>query len=129
MIILLTAIAVLVTGVPLAAAALVTLASRHEDHARSIADRAPGALAGAARRLLGFRATGITRPPDRPVAISRGSQAWLAGERTGGLDPIGGPAWERTGGLDPIGGPAWERTDGLDPIGGPALAGGSLPLR
>jgi hypothetical protein len=101
MIILLTAIAILITGVPLAAVALVTLASRHEDHARSIAGRAPGALTSAARRLLGFRATGIGRPAGRSAARNRRSRSWLAEELT----------------------------DDLDPIGGPALVGGSLPPR
>ena len=103
MIILLTAIAVLIIGVPLAAVALVTLASRHEEHARSIAGHAPGVLAGAARRLLGFRATGITRPACRAVAGSRRSRAWLAGEYTNGL-----LAGEYTDGLL-----AGEYTDGL----------------
>jgi hypothetical protein len=106
MIILLTAIAVLITGVPLTAVVLVTLASRHEEHARSIADRAPGVLTGAARRLLGFRAIGIARPASprpagRAAARNRRSRVWLAGELT----------------------------DDLDPIGGPVLVGGSLPLR
>jgi hypothetical protein len=106
MIILLTAIAVLITGVPLTAVVLVTLASRHEEHARSIAGRAPGVLTGAARRLLGFRAIGIARPASprpagRAAARNRRSRVWLAGELT----------------------------DDLDPIGGPILVGGSLPLR
>ncbi len=105
MIILLTAIAVVITGVPLAAVTLVTLASRHEEHARSIAGRAPGVLAGAARRLLGFRATGLARPASRGPARNR-------------RNPARGEAWV-----------AGERPDGRDPIGGPALAGGPLPLR
>ena len=101
MIILLTAIAVLITVVPLTAVVLVTLASRHEEHARSIAGRAPGVLTGAARRLLGFRAIGIARPAGRAATRNRRSRVWLAGELT----------------------------DDLDPIGGPTLVGGSLPLR
>ena len=101
MIILLTAIAILITGVPLTAAVLVTLASRHEEHARSMAGRAPGALTGAARRLLGFRAIGIARPAGRAAARNRRSRVGLSDELT----------------------------DDLDPIGGPALAGGSLSLR
>lgn len=101
MIILLTAIAILITGVPLTAVVLVTLASRREEHVRSIAGRAPGVLTGAARRLLGFRAIGIARPAGHAAARNRRSRVWLAGEPT----------------------------DDLDPIGGPALVGGSLPLR
>ena len=65
MIILLTVIAVVITGVPLAAVALVTLASRREETARSIAGRAPGPLERAARRLLAFHATGIGHPSGR----------------------------------------------------------------
>jgi hypothetical protein len=66
MIILLTLIAIVITGVPLAAAVLVTVASRREESARSIAGRAPGPLERAARRLLAFQATGIGRPAGRP---------------------------------------------------------------
>jgi hypothetical protein len=72
MIILLTVIAVVITGVPLAAVALVTLASRREETARSIAGRAPGALERAARRLLAFHATGIGHPPGRVSARHEG---------------------------------------------------------
>jgi hypothetical protein len=105
MIILVIAVAVVIMGVPLAAVALVTLASRHEEHARSISGRAPGILAGAARRLLGFRATGLTRPACRAAAGNR-------------QNPGRNAAWAAGG-----------SADGRDPIGGPALAGGSLPLR
>jgi hypothetical protein len=68
MIILLTVIAIVITGVPLAAVALVTVASRREQTSRSIAGRAPGPLERAARGLLAFHATGIGRPssPGRP---------------------------------------------------------------
>ena len=62
MIILLTVIAIVITGVPLAAVALVTVASRREETARSIAGRAPGPLERAARGLLAFYAAGIGRP-------------------------------------------------------------------
>ncbi len=65
MIILLTVIAVVITGVPLAGVALVTLASRREETARSIAGHAPGPLEHAARRLLAFHATGIGHPSGR----------------------------------------------------------------
>jgi hypothetical protein len=62
MIILLTVIAIVITGVPLTAVALVTVASRREENARSIAGHAPGPLERAARRLLAFHATGIGHP-------------------------------------------------------------------
>jgi hypothetical protein len=65
MIILLTLIATVITGAPLAAMVLVTVASRREEAARSIATRAPGPLERAARRLLGFHAAGIGRPAGR----------------------------------------------------------------
>jgi hypothetical protein len=113
MIILLTAIAVLIMGVPLAAVTLVTFASRREDRARSIAGRAPGNLTGAARRLLGFRATGIARPASRTASTHLRKVAWPANEHTDALD--------LTKALDPA--------DSLDLTGGPALAGGPLSLR
>jgi hypothetical protein len=62
MIILLSVIAIVVAGIPLAAVVLVTMASRREETARSIAGRAPGPMERAARRLLAFHATGIGRP-------------------------------------------------------------------
>ncbi len=101
MIILLTAIAVMITGVPLAAVLLVTLASRHEDRARSIAAGAPGPLDRAARKLLAFRAVGVGRHACRAVPVSQNrTRAWDAGQPAG---------------------------DGLEPIGGPVVAGGSSP--
>jgi hypothetical protein len=74
MIILLTLIATVITGVPLAAVVLVTVASRREETARSIATHAPGRLAHAARKLLGFHATGISRPAGRG-RVRRGGRA------------------------------------------------------
>jgi hypothetical protein len=102
MIILLTAAAVLIMGVPFAVAILVTFASRHEDHARSIAGRAPGNLTGAARRVLGFGATGIARPAHRALPRHRNTEVWL------GDEPADDPA---------------------DLSDRPALAGGPMSLR
>jgi hypothetical protein len=68
MIILMTVTAIVVAGVPLAAVVLVTLASRSEETARSIAGHAPGPMERAARRLLAFHATGIGRPACRARA-------------------------------------------------------------
>ncbi len=71
MIILLTVIAVVVGGVPLAVVVLVTVASRREETARSIAGHAPGPMERAARRLLAFHASGIGRPACRARADRR----------------------------------------------------------
>jgi hypothetical protein len=71
MIILLTVIAALIAGAPLAAVVLVTVASRREETALSIAGRAPGPLARAARRVVAFHARGISRPASR-VSARRG---------------------------------------------------------
>jgi hypothetical protein len=65
MIILLTVAAIVIAGVPVAAVVLVTVATRREESARSIAGRAPGLAARAARRLLAFHAVGISRPASR----------------------------------------------------------------
>jgi hypothetical protein len=65
MIILLTVAAIVTAGVPVAAVVLVTVATRREENARSIAGRAPGLAARAARRLLAFHAVGISRPASR----------------------------------------------------------------
>jgi hypothetical protein len=65
MIILLTVAAIVIAGVPVAAVVLVTVATRREENARSIAGRAPGLAARAARRLLAFHAVGISRPASR----------------------------------------------------------------
>jgi hypothetical protein len=71
MIILLTVIAALIAGAPLAGVVLVTMASRREETALSIADRAPGPLTRAARRVVAFHARGISRPASR-VSARRG---------------------------------------------------------
>lgn len=73
MIALLVILAIVVAGLPLTAVLLVTVACKQEETARSMAGRAPGRLARAARRLLAFSAVGITRPaslgrPGRPTA-------------------------------------------------------------
>lgn len=73
MIILLTVIAALIAGAPLVAVVLVTVASRREETALSIAGRAPGPLARAARRVVAFHARGISRPASR-VSARRGYQ-------------------------------------------------------
>jgi hypothetical protein len=73
---------------------LVSLASRHEDSAHSLAGRPSGAMEAAARRVVGFHADGLGRRPGgsgaaRPGAARPGS-GW-AGRGDGG-DWLGGPA-------------------------------------
>ena len=75
MIVLLTIIAIVTAGVPLAAVVLVTVASRQEETARSIAGRAPGPLARVARRLLAFQAVGISQPACRSGTRGQDRQA------------------------------------------------------
>lgn len=52
-------LATLLTSVPIIAALLVSVASRREDHAWTLAGEAPGIIALVARRVLGFHARGI----------------------------------------------------------------------
>ena len=68
-------LAIVITGVPLTAVAIVTVASRQEETARSMAGRAPGRLARAARRLLAFSAVGITGPVSRDRSGARPADA------------------------------------------------------
>jgi hypothetical protein len=75
MIILLTVIAIVIAGIPLAAVVLVTIACRREESARSMADRAPGPLERAARKLLAFHASGISRPISRAGCRDRDRSA------------------------------------------------------
>src|SRR5260370_37054617 len=93
MIVSLTSIAIVTAGVPLAAVVLVTVASRQEETARSIAGRAPGSLARVARRLLAFQAVGISQPACRSGTRGQARQA---------ADP---PAQEAAARLGPPGGP------------------------
>jgi len=74
-VVLLVLLAALVAGLPLTAVVLVTVASRQEESARSMAGRAPGRLAGAARRLLAFSAVGIARPASLGRPASSGTEA------------------------------------------------------
>jgi hypothetical protein len=94
MIILLTVAAIVIAGVPVAAVVLVTVATRREETARSIAGRAPGLAARAARRLLAFHAVGISRPASRISAWRQGRRADDPAEDD--LAPVGDP--------EPVGG-------------------------
>lgn len=76
MIILLTATAIVIAGVPIAAVLIVTVGTRREETARSLASHAAGPMERAARRLLCFHATGIARPACR---TSGGADGWDAG--------------------------------------------------
>lgn len=94
MIILLTVAAIVIAGVPVAAVVLVTVATRREESARSIAGRAPGLAARAARRLLAFHAVGISRPASRVGARRQDRRAEDPVEYNpapvGDLEPVGG---------------------------------------
>jgi hypothetical protein len=103
MIVLLTVIAIVIAGVPLAAVVLVTVASRREDNASSISGRAPGGTERAARRLLAFHATGIGRPACR--ASARGQRPGSG--RSAGDDRRRAGRTDRSGRTDSAG-----RTDG-----------------
>jgi hypothetical protein len=70
--------AALLVSAPIIAAVLVSIASRREDHAWTLAGRAPGIIALAARRVLGFHARGIgwlqrVGGPDRSRLTDGGS--------------------------------------------------------
>lgn len=68
MIIALFVIAAVVASMPIAAVAVVSIASRREDAARSLGEPAPGAVQAAARRLLDFH----TDDPAWPLPKSCG---------------------------------------------------------
>jgi hypothetical protein len=61
MIILLVVAAAIITGAPLAAVVLVTIASLREDAGRTLTSRAPNWIDAAARRLLSFQSAGPAR--------------------------------------------------------------------
>lgn len=70
--------AALLVSAPIIAAVLVSIASRREDHAWTLAGQAPGIIASAARRVLGFHARGIgwlqrAGGPDRSRLLGSGS--------------------------------------------------------
>lgn len=94
MIILLIVAAIVIAGVPVAAVVLVTVATRREETARSIAGQAPGLAARAARRLLAFHAVGISRPASRIGAWRQDRRAGDPAEDdlapVGELEPVGG---------------------------------------
>jgi hypothetical protein len=94
MIILVTVAAIVIAGIPVAAVVLVSVASRREETARSIAGRAPGLAARAARRLLAFHAVGISRPASRIGARRQDRRAHGRAEDdpapVGDLEPAGG---------------------------------------
>jgi hypothetical protein len=60
--------------VPIGCAVLVSLASRREDAAHSLAGRPSGAMEAAARRVVGFHGDGIGRRPGDPGAARPGSR-------------------------------------------------------
>lgn len=66
--IILLVIAGIAVCVPIGCAVLVSLASRREDSAHSLAGRPSGAMEAAARRVVGFHGDGIGRRPGDPGA-------------------------------------------------------------
>jgi hypothetical protein len=70
--IILLVIAGIVVCVPIGCAVLVSLASRREDSAHSLAGRPSGAMEAAARRVVGFHGDGIGRRPGDPGATRPG---------------------------------------------------------
>ena len=65
MLVALYVIVAMVAGAPILAAVLVTVASRREDSAASLAGPAHGPAQAWTRRILGFRCAGVTWPrPD-----------------------------------------------------------------
>jgi hypothetical protein len=63
--IILLVIVVAAVGASLAAVVMVSLGSRREDSAHSLASGPSGALEAAARRLVGFHGDGVARPSSR----------------------------------------------------------------
>jgi hypothetical protein len=62
---ILLVLAAIVTGAPIAAALLVTIASLREDAEQSFSGRAPGPLTATARRLLAAGGRRTIRPRER----------------------------------------------------------------
>jgi hypothetical protein len=90
--IILLVLAAAVVGAPIAAAVLVSLASRREDARHSLSGKAPGRMTRAARRLLkvtprgarGSRLRGRVPPPRVPrprVSDDEDVSGWLIGPR------------------------------------------------
>lgn len=65
MIILLVIVAAAAVGASLAAVVMVSLGSRREDSAQSLASGPSGGLEAAARRLVGFHGDGVARQSSR----------------------------------------------------------------
>lgn len=87
--------AALVVGAPLVAAVLVSVASIHEDAAKSLAGRPPSLLAAAARRLLQAHVGGsgpLQRWPRR-ARPATGSRQPMQPERATQADPIPAQQW------------------------------------
>jgi hypothetical protein len=73
----LTAIAAILTGIPITAITLVSVASRFEDRAWAIAGAPPSTVSALARQIVGFYSEGIewllhaTRNRDRQDRVER----------------------------------------------------------
>jgi hypothetical protein len=93
--IILLVIAGIAVGASLGGIVLVSLASRHEDSAHSLAGRPSGAMEAAARRVVGFHADGLGRRPGGSGAarpVHGGSSDWPVDPAGPGGDWLGAPA-------------------------------------
>ena len=79
---ILLVLAAIVTGAPIAAALLVTIASLREDAEQSFSGRPPGLLTATARKLLGANGRPTIRPrPRRRTPRSDGAARPLIGPK------------------------------------------------
>jgi hypothetical protein len=81
--IILLVLAAAVVGAPIAAAVLVSLASRREDARRSLSGRAPNWVTRAARRLLSVQPRGSRRSQ-----LSRGARSRVAPSRVAPISTV-----------------------------------------
>jgi hypothetical protein len=93
MLVALYAIVAVAAGAPIVAAALVTVASKREDSAASLAGPARGPAQAWARRILGFRSEGISWP--QPKGGSRARYSGPSHVRDSEA-ALGGPRAEAT---------------------------------
>jgi hypothetical protein len=89
MIILIAVVVVVVVSAPLVGVVLVSLASRREDSAHSLAGRPSGTLESAARRLVGFHGDTAARRSVGRRRARAGRRPARSGGYLAGLDHAG----------------------------------------